>query len=1055
MPPHDPADKFSRSGEMTDILLERERLEQVLKDRFRRKVTILFSDIAGYTDYVDKHGDIGGRALLVKHNKIVLPAVDRHRGRLIEVVGDGVMASFDEPLDAVKTAVSIQLGLQAHNQNNEDEIHVKIGINIGQVLVDKDAAFQRFTGNVANVAARIAGHADSDGILITETVHEEVCGCEDILCRFHDRLTIKGKSLPVPVYRVLWQEGDFVTATVSRGREPALAPLEKPTPPARVFHLELTQEGPELKISAHENVAGDESTLRHYEKSAVDMTMVNSRCRDLVDLLNKANRRGWVPREALAHLREIGQILYDELLTLSIKERLRNTPAESLVLAIDDQLVHIPWELLYDGRQFLCQRFEMGRVVTTSRNFPGSHSRALAVPLRMLILADPTGDLKGAYAEGTQIRDFIDQNRTFVRVSLRADHVSADVIKGKLRNFDFIHFAGHADYQPQNSDDSGWRLRDSRLSTKDIIKMAGTTTMPAMIFANACQSGRTEQWTLSESFENNIFELANAFLLAGVKHYIGTFWEILDEQSNLFALEFYRHLFSDISVGQALNRARKTYIELHGEESIVWASYVLYGDPSYNYMGQLRMSGRAREPRRKAVASHSETVRAGEEVIKFTSSADKTFGHRRWLAAGMAFFTLAAMLWGYLTYDRLGLEKKERQALAHYKAGDLDTAIKVCSEVQGQEPQRPFCSVLLGNIHLTRGDTAQARTNFQRVFEDEKALKPARVEAVMGLGRLSSIDDQPQKALEYYQQAARLEPRNTPAVVAQATVNERLDHRAEALRLYEQVLSDSPDDPAARAAAASLREKMAWDKDVEKRRRIDDLIRELTTDSSPKGPAEPSDGWTSPPLTAWLLNFETKGFGLVEGEEILVENLVAEELMARSRVRIVERALMDRLLEELRLGASNLADPATAAALGRLVSAKILLSGRIVHHGSATRVAVRIIETETGLVTAVVNASFDAQTAPPEIAGALVAKLADEFSARYPLRGKIVAIENDAILLDVGSLQGAAVGQRFAAVNADATLEVVSVEKDRCKTMARSGRSAVEPGSRVQITSHP
>ena len=146
------SDKFSCPGEMADILLERERLEQVLKDRFRRIVTILFSDIDGYTQYIDKKGDICGRALLVKHNKIVLPAIDRHQGRLIEVVGDGVMASFDRPLNAIKAAMFIQLALKEYNKNNESIIHVKIGINIGQVLVDEEASFQSFTGDVANVA---------------------------------------------------------------------------------------------------------------------------------------------------------------------------------------------------------------------------------------------------------------------------------------------------------------------------------------------------------------------------------------------------------------------------------------------------------------------------------------------------------------------------------------------------------------------------------------------------------------------------------------------------------------------------------------------------------------------------------------------------------------------------------------------------------------------------------------------------------------------------------------------------------------------------------------
>jgi class 3 adenylate cyclase/tetratricopeptide (TPR) repeat protein len=1051
------SDKNSCRGKMADILLERERLEQVLKDRFRQRVTILFSDISGYTQYIDQKGDICGRALLVRHNRIVLPAIDQHQGRLIEVVGDGVMASFDKPLNAVKAAVAVQLALRDENKNKNkndgDEIHVKIGINIGEVLVDEGARFQCFTGDVANVAARILGRAEKDQILITEALHAEICGCEDILCRFHDRFSVKGKANPLSVYRVLWQESDFVTEASPKVRMASLPEEKKQREPLNVFHLELNLEGTELKASAYESVLGDESTLRHYEKVSINMTSVKFRCLELVGLLNKTNRSGWIPRTALLHLREIGQILYDELLTMTIKERLRNTKAEMLILNIDDQLVHIPWELLYDGRQFLCLRFEMGRVVKTRQIFPSSHSRALAIPLKMLILADPTGDLKGAYSEGTQIRDYMDQNRSFIHVTLRSDQVPADSIKGKLRNFDLIHFAGHADYHPQNNDKSGWRLSESSLTTKDIVKMTGTSTMPAMIFANACQSGRTEQWSLSESFENDIFGLANAFLLAGVKHYIGTFWEILDEQSSLFALEFYRHLFSDISIGKALHRTRHAFIELYGEESILWASYVLYGDPSFDYMEHLRKVAPVQKPQIATGSGQTENVRTREDVIEFSSSQDDRINRRWWLGAGSVVLVLLVMLWGYFRSEKKGVELKEQQALSHYKTGDFDTALQMCKAIQLQDPQRPLCSVLLGNINLSLGNTDQAEAFFQRVFNDGNALRPDKINAVMGLGRLSSIGNQPQKALEFYQQAALMDPQNVQAVVAQATLNEKLGYHQEALRLYQQAIEVRPDDQSVSAAAEAIREKLAWESDQEKKRRIDQLIQELSTGKTSGAEKAPSDDWTSTPLTVWLLNFMTKGNGLVEGGDVLVETMLAKQLMEDSRIRIVERALMDRLMDELKLGSSKLADPSTLINLGHLMAAKILLPGQIIHYGANTWISLRMIETETGLIKASVSEAFKNSTSPSNIAQALAVKLAEQFSTYYPLRGKIITIEKDEIILNLGSVHGIEVGQKFKAVHGDATIEVISVEKNRCKAKAIEGKSIVEPEMKFIISS--
>ena len=66
-------------------------------------------------------------------------------------------------------------------------------------------------------------------------------------------------------------------------------------------------------------------------------------------------------------------------------------------------------------------------------------------------------------------------------------------------------------------------------------------------------------------------------------------------------------------------------------------------------------------------------------------------------------------------------------------------------------------------------------------------------------------------------------------------------------------------------------------------------------------------------------------------------------------------------------------------------------------------------------------------------------KLIALFSTHFPIRGKIETIENENIILNVGSQQGVEVGQKFKAVDVDVTLEIISVEKDRCKALATNG----------------
>ena len=67
----------------------------------------------------------------------------------------------------------------------------------------------------------------------------------------------------------------------------------------------------------------------------------------------------------------------------------------------------------------------------------------------------------------------------------------------------------------------------------------------------------------------------------------------------------------------------------------------------------------------------------------------------------------------------------------------------------------------------------------------------------------------------------------------------------------------------------------------------------------------PSDGWTSQPLTLWIMDFNTQGYSLQEGEDRLIAIAISDHVLQHSRARLVERSLLEKLLEELKLGTSK------------------------------------------------------------------------------------------------------------------------------------------------------
>jgi CHAT domain-containing protein len=347
--------------------------------------------------------------------------------------------------------------------------------------------------------------------------------------------------------------------------------------------IEASRENGYIKVSVYERSEGGERTLRPYEHIEVPWEQIETSRREVISLLNRANRRAKVTREILESLKKSGQVLFDLLVPSKAREKLSSTEARNLILYVDDKLVHIPWELLFDGRRFLCRRFAMGRIVRTRQAPTALSSRTPKAPFKVLVLADPRGDLDASYREGIEIRNFLDEKRDIFHVDFKSHPVDVPFVKKNLRDYDIVHYAGHADYHSENPSESGWLLKDARLKASEISAMGGLQPMPSLVFSNACQSGHSGEWRIGEEDEQQIFGLANAYLLSGVQHYIGTFWEILDEPSSQFAKLFYGSLSQGESVGEAVRKAREQLIEAHGEETIVWASYMLYGDPTFAF----------------------------------------------------------------------------------------------------------------------------------------------------------------------------------------------------------------------------------------------------------------------------------------------------------------------------------------------------------------------------------------------------------------------------------------------------------------------------------------
>jgi formylglycine-generating enzyme required for sulfatase activity/class 3 adenylate cyclase len=167
----------------------------------RRLAAIVAGDISGYSRLmqIDEEGT-HSRVKRIER-ELIEPSIVEHHGKLIKTTGDGFIAIFDSPVEAVRCGIVIQQNMVGRNASlpKHHWIEYRIGVNLGDVIVEVDDVY----GDGVNIATRLEGIANPGQVYISGGIYEQikhklVCGYESL----GDR-KVKNITDPVRVYRVL------------------------------------------------------------------------------------------------------------------------------------------------------------------------------------------------------------------------------------------------------------------------------------------------------------------------------------------------------------------------------------------------------------------------------------------------------------------------------------------------------------------------------------------------------------------------------------------------------------------------------------------------------------------------------------------------------------------------------------------------------------------------------------------------------------------------------------------------------------------------------------
>jgi CHAT domain len=404
------------------------------------------------------------------------------------------------------------------------------------------------------------------------------------------------------VLRVLVQEEEFkgVRTTLCASRLPARTRVEGEKQ-RKAF---LRQETNLLMLSMRPEETGKESFLLEavLHTRSGGAAIIKRDNNFAASELNKVYEAAGVTTEkgvnSIPQLERVSRLV-TALLPDGVLAPIKELKSSRIELIHDAESSRLPWETLAlpgGGYPALVDGF--------SRRFVSERAAVIWPPklaerLRILMIINPTGDLDGARDEGEAIRAGLAANEKTV-ITYLEDRQATKAALVKLlaeQAFDILHYSGHSAFNLRDSRQSGLVLHGDEFFTgTDVL---GLAQFPPVVIFNSCEAARIRHRNptapvravaraskgLSREITGEIsngsaahraISVAEAFLIAGVQHYIGTFWPVADKAAALFGEILYRHLADGKPMGFSVTEARKA---LANQKLPDWANYIHYGNP--------------------------------------------------------------------------------------------------------------------------------------------------------------------------------------------------------------------------------------------------------------------------------------------------------------------------------------------------------------------------------------------------------------------------------------------------------------------------------------------
>jgi len=394
---------------------------------------------------------------------------------------------------------------------------------------------------------------------------------------------------------------------------------------------------------------------------------------------------------------------------------------------------------------------------------------------------------------------------------------------------------------------------------------------------------------------------------------------------------------------------------------------------------------------------------------------------------------------------------KEGLSQVYAQKGQPEKAIKLTKEVEAKSGKRSMTHLVKGDLLYSQNKTKDAENEYRQAAEKSGGDPAYRAVAFNQLGRIYALDGQYNQSRDMYDKAVALDPYFVEATSNKGMIFERQGEWDKALEAYRRAQTIDRNDPFAAALAENAKKMLLLEKDPDKRHQlesqIEDYVRRYREGAAGRS-TNSEDPWTSGVMVLTMMEpVESGGLSTRDGFGRVLAIYLASQLNASGRVQVIEPVVVERVMAKLGLKRKDMADQNTALRLANAFGARLVGKGTLFHLSEGTLLNFKLIETDNPDSIHTIQHQFASAVTLRKDLHWLNREILTSVMTQYPLKGYVVEVTGNQVLLNLGASQGVVTGALFDVVDVKppvvfkgkefqpepavmATVEVVRVDPD-------------------------